>query len=483
MKHIAPILLSTLWAAGCAGPDALSPDLGRLYDRTAQRIGDDRNPVIVVPGILGSRLIEPSSGQVVWGAFTYGAADVDFPDGARLVSLPMGEGPLVSLRDEVQPDGVLQSLEANVGPFRVTALEPYKAIIRSLIAGRYLDRDLARTAWTVPRSVLQSEGPVDYAGLHFTCFQFGFDWRRDVSENAQRLDTLIREAAEIAGRARGLDGPSRVDVVAHSMGGLVLHYYLRYGAQPLPEDGSLPPVTWAGAELVERAIFVGTPNGGSVSALRQLVEGVSYSPTTPTYRPVVLGTMPSIYQLLPRSRHRRVVDAATGEPIGDLFDVATWERYGWGLADPAQDRYLRWLLPGTADAAGRRDIAFDHLAKCLARARQFQAALDVPAEPPKDLTMVLFAGDSEDTAGVLEVDPTHGHLRIGALEPGDGTVTRASALMDERTDHDWSPGLVSPIRWSQVVFLPRDHITLTGDAVFTDNLLFILLESARPSAR
>ena len=32
--------------------------------------GDDqRNPVIVIPGILGSRLVEESTGKVVWGAF------------------------------------------------------------------------------------------------------------------------------------------------------------------------------------------------------------------------------------------------------------------------------------------------------------------------------------------------------------------------------------------------------------------------------
>ncbi len=43
------------------------------------------------------------------------------------------------------------------------------------------------------------------------------------------------------------------------MGGLVLRYYLRYGAQPLPEDGSIPRLTWAGAANVANAILVATP--------------------------------------------------------------------------------------------------------------------------------------------------------------------------------------------------------------------------------
>src|SRR5262249_27473189 len=144
-------------------------------------------------------------------------------------------------------------------------------------------------------------------------------WRREISENASRLDELIRSAARLTQEARGTAEPVKVDVVAHSMGGLVLMYYLRYGTQPLPDDGSLPPLTWAGAQTVGHAILVGTPSAGSVLALRQLVEGVVYAPIVPEYRPAVVGTMPSIYELLPRDRHHRVVESQTGEPLTGLY--------------------------------------------------------------------------------------------------------------------------------------------------------------------
>lgn len=36
-----------------------------------------------------------------------------------------------------------------------------------------------------------------------------------------------------------------------------------------------------------------------------------------------------------------------------------------------------------------------------------------------------------------------------------------------------------PINWNGATFLPRDHIGLTKDEVFADNLLFKLLESPR----
>ena len=36
-------------------------------------------------------------------------------------------------------------------------------------------------------------GDVNWGDRHFTCFQFGYDWRRDIVESAQKLDTFIKE--------------------------------------------------------------------------------------------------------------------------------------------------------------------------------------------------------------------------------------------------------------------------------------------------
>ena len=63
--------------------------------------------------------------------------------------------------------------------------------------------------------------------------------------------------------------------------------------------------------------------------------------------------------------------------------------------------------------------------------------------------------------------------------PGDGTILRSSALMDERLGGDWTPDLRSPIAWSDVNFVFSDHRRITSDNNFTDNLLYLLLESQR----
>lgn len=451
--------------AGCGGGPR-SADLGLLYNEAAQGIGVERNPVIVIPGILGSKLEEPTSERPIWGSFTYGAADPDTAEGARLVALPMRRGAtLAELRDDVVATEVLDTLTLDVALIRGVQLGAYVDILKTLAAGKYRDQTLGES------------GAIDYAGQHYTCYQFAYDWRRDVSEQAAALHELVLGA--IASQPGGRTG--RVDVVAHSMGGLVLRYYLRYGPDPLPEDGSLPEPDWEGAAFVENAILIGTPSGGSVLSLEQLVEGVNFAAViTPTYRPAVLGTMPAIYQLLPRTRHGRVTDGATGEPV-DMFDPAAWERFGWGLAAADQDGVLRRLLPGVSDREERRAIALDHLRKSLARAEQFHRAIDLPGAMPAGPSLHLILGDAEPTPDTVSVDPRTGALRVTGTAPGDDTVARWSVLMDERTGGGYAPRLRTPIDFDSTLFLTSDHLGLTKDPLFSNFVLFTLLERPGPS--
>ena len=102
--------------------------------------------------------------------------------------------------------------------------------------------------------------------------------------------------------------------------------------------------------------------------------------------------------------------------------------------------------------------------------------MDREASPPEGLEIHLIAGDAEDTLATVEVDPRTGRIRDGQKRPGDGTVLRSSALLDERVGGTWSPGLRSPIDFDDVLFLANDHLGLTKDTNFSNNVLFLLLE-------
>ncbi|MCZ6836845.1 MAG: hypothetical protein O7G85_13800 [Planctomycetota bacterium] len=460
-------LIASTSLGGCTtSPSA--PNLGGIYNKAAQETSHNRNPVVVMPGILGSKLIDEESQRDVWGAFSGNYANPEKADGARLLALPMRMGaPLSELDDTVVANGVLDQLEVSIFGLNIQ-LNAYLNILGTLGVGGYRD------------SLLGESGAIDYGPGHYTCFQYAYDWRLDISQNARAFGAQIRKASRIAQEGMKLKTPPKVDVVAHSMGGLLLRYYLRYGDQPLPEDGSLPELTWAGAELIDHAILIATPNAGSAESLLQLVDGIRFAPFFPKFEAALLGTMPSLYQLLPRPRHGAYVDSKTGQPLGDeMYDADFWSEMNWGLADPDQDAMLVKLLPGVDDEGERRRIALDHLQKCLSVAQQFHAAIDVPATPPPGLHLHLFAGDADSTVSVLAINTTTGDVRVKAHAPGDGTVLRTSAIMDERVGQTWVPRVQSPIEWRTVQFIFRDHLGLTKDPQFTDNVLYLLLEQPR----
>jgi hypothetical protein len=261
--------LALLCLGGCAQRPR-TPDLALTCNRAAGHHGPERNPVIAIPGILGTRLVARDSVRVVWGPFDRGSADPARPEAARLIALPIGAGhALDGLRDEVEPAGALD-----------------------------------RGRLSVP-----------------------------------------------------------------------------------------------------------------------------------------------------------------GVPVGTL----------------AYAHMLAALEPAAAPAE-RRAAALDLQRRALERARRFQAGRDRPAAVPPGVELFLVAGDGQPTPSVVSVDSATGAVSVLGRADGDGTVTRASALMDERQGADRQPYVRSPIPFRHVMFLPAEHLGITQDATLRDNVLYWLLEAPRPEA-
>ena len=66
--------LLLVFLSGCTTSLRPAPDLGGIYNRAARSDHATRNPIIVIPGILGSKLVDAETGQPVWGAFVTEAA-------------------------------------------------------------------------------------------------------------------------------------------------------------------------------------------------------------------------------------------------------------------------------------------------------------------------------------------------------------------------------------------------------------------------
>lgn len=449
LRMIIPVIFGTAWLTGCADTRSFPPE--ESYAALARQNRREPNPVIVIPGILGSKLVDDASGRVVWGSFGTDAIHHRSAAGRRALALPMRKGAsLTSLTDDVRVDGTLGRLSLAPG----LGVNAYARLLKALAIGGYRP---------------ENKGGTD-AGEHLTCFEFGYDWRKSNATNAAALDDFIHEKTRLIQadslRRHGVRKEVKFDIVAHSMGGLLARYYLMYGRQPLRTDGLHPQVTWAGAKHVKRLIQVGSPNGGSVQAIQQMRNGMALNPLLPKFQSAVIGTFPSVYELLPRSIDRPLVDGS-GKFI-DPFDATVWEKFGWGLADPAQDRYLQQLLPNIANPAERRIIALDHQRKALDSAKAFQAALDCRCHLPAGVEMHTFYGDAVETDFRYQVD-SFGRITAISKLPGDGTVIRRSAMLSAP---DGGPG---PIPWTSRHAIHASHMTLPVRPEFIHSLLPLLL--------
>lgn len=464
-----------LFQLGCIATEKQeTADLARIYNPAASKHTLEFNPVIVIPGVMGSKLLDSTTGKSLWGDF-----DTNYIDLTQRNNLPLLALPLHGQKDSARghPNGVLDLLK-----FRALGMsnqqEVYAGIMGALGVGGFLDQQL-------------SASKIDWGKEHFTCFQFSYDWRLSNAANALRLHEFILEKrAYIRRHTKEIYGNAKVNVkfniVAHSMGGLVARYYLRYGNQALPKNGSQPKLNWAGAKYVDQLIMIGTPNAGSILTFNDLSDGLNLIPhwkrllfdvSLPEFSPTLIASYPSTFEMLPRTRHQPVLNLADNAVV-DLFDVELWDRQGWGILNPSEKENWALHMPELNSAEERRAAAKEHLRYNLKRAQQFQQALDRPAKPPSSLRISLFAGDSINTPRQIKIDLNTNERTDNDYLPGDGIVLRHSALCDERVGSSQSvtQALKSPISFSKVTFLPYEHIELTNNKTFIDNLLYQLLE-------
>lgn len=406
-------------------------DMARIHQEAAAR---PRNPVIVLHGFLGSRMKNVHTHQSVWGR-VLNAVRRGKPDD---LALPIDRLPLAANRDDLAAYEICDA---------ILGVKFYGAILDSLVqVGGY------------------RLGDIDDPRPGDTAFVFNYDWRRDNVEAAIALGRAIRKI-----KSRLHEPDMRFDLVAHSMGGLIAEYYLKYGAEDVLDRPGVADVTWAGAADIGRIVAIGTPHQGTLSAFRILNNGISR-----TLSPRELFTMPSVYQLLPPGRTGHFLDMGGNDVAIDLYDAQTWIDNRWSIWSPRE-----------AEIATVPKEAARFLKAALDRARAFHAALDRegPGLPPS-VPIHLFGSDCVPTLDKVIMNPGPGGTRLlftdGTapfknardleplmLAPGDGTVT-ADSLTGMGTLSPPSP-VVSTF------FFCATHGLLPANKGFQGNLFYVLL--------
>lgn len=422
------------------------PDLKRLY-----RVGTaDNTPVVLIPGAFGSRLRDRASGDELWPGpwwrilfSNYAELALDFdaatgqPHESKLEAYGIAEEAFG--QDFYRP--IIDTLTRHGGYVRATVGTPAKPGERRL-------------------------------------YVFAYDWRQDNVKSAQALHGLIE-----AIRRDHADPKLRVDLVAHSMGGLIARYYLRFGTRDVL-DGTPQLVTMAGAAQVRKLVLLGTPNLGSVSSLHAFLNGERVG--LKRIAPRTLATMPSGYQLFPHPLANWLVDIDGKALPDELFSADTWHRHAWSVYGAGSG------LDAADEAAMRRYFVHN-----LERARRFAWMLSVD-EPVSPIRLVLFGGDCHLTPARLLLERGDGTDKVRLapediaapragvaydelmLEPGDGRVTKPSLLARETLDPSAPQHEDSFLPVAYPFFLCVHHNVLTSNINFQDNLLNVLLSRQLP---
>lgn len=374
-----------------------------------------KTPIIIIPGVAGSELVNGKNKEVVW--FKPARAKDDD------LRLPISPN-LLGNRDGLLPGDIVRDIK--VLKF-LPQIEIYQKLIDSLEKrGGYRE-----AKWeTATRADAQD-----------TFFVFPYDWRRDNVESSRLLIRKIEALKRRLGN-RNL----KFNVVAHSMGGLVARYAAMYGDRDIPRGTPRP--TWAGARNFNKIFLLGTPNEGSIDTLDSLLNGFSIIggglnlPFLQNLSEFDVFTLPAMYQLLPHQDSFVAYDENLKRIAIDIYDPKTWETYNWVSWD--DEGFEKNFSP-----LEKRQVRA-YFRVVLARAKRFQEALNANTSAKIPVSFYLMGADCKETqAAVLLLrdtkknrwetqfkDSSFKNSRdekissevLGKLlrSPGDGVVTKRS---------------------------------------------------------
>lgn len=390
-----------------------------------------RNTLIFLPGILGSKLIDPNANdpdaRAVWGGNVF--------DDPRLL---LGS----------------TKLEAEI--FDEVELRAFVARLKVSIYGQALNQLRLR-------NILQKS----------ELLVFPYDWRQSNVTSADRFEEfLCKNAGEVSG--------TDIVFVAHSMGGLVLKswfasYYDRERSC-LQQNSQTPDI--------HEVVFVGTPHYGSPKIVKTLFEGYSMLPVSVLNSHFTEGinkygySFESLYELLPAQHNPEcrqalqglnlapalILDNVPSNTFIDLFDAKL---------------YREWKLPRTMAEAQRVEFHERRLQGILDKAKIINCGLATYDFPKlgKDKVVTYFGKKPvKDTDLRYLLSPDQRRLRFNL-----GSSPPLSELDADKTELDFGDGTVTmdAASWRGIINNEkhrRDCVATHGELMDNDGVQSYLLD-------
>lgn len=225
-------------------------------------------PVVFVPGILGSELVD-QSGTKVWGPLI-----------PSLRNFHRLEFPRDSALDEIRSSGLVNEVQI-LGPFKI---DQYSGLLRTL------------------KELGFQEG--------HDLFLFPYDWRQSNFDTAAELRNFVRGKPALRGRYR---------ILAHSMGGLVARIFIdRYSEGKRVDRLITLGTPHLGSHSALRPLLEG------FGAIQNVLAGGSE-----TVRRIAF-SLPSLYEMLPFYSGCCLYEQSGNSPERvDLLLDATWNSFTW----------------------------------------------------------------------------------------------------------------------------------------------------------
>ncbi|MEK7176009.1 MAG: alpha/beta hydrolase, partial [Patescibacteria group bacterium] len=305
-------------------------------------------PVIIVPGIMGSYLNKEDDTEVWMNLFK-----MVLPGDEYLDDLKLSESGLSSV--VLEATEIVKSV--NVPLFQ---RDNFLGLINEFSDLNYVENEIL--------------------------FTFPYDWRLDIESSSSNLKNKINQI-------KSEFGVEKVDLVAHSMGGLLVKKYLKdYGG-----------------DSVEKFIDIGTPHTGSPESFKILSFGETGIAILNREKiKEISQNMPSVYQLLPSRNYFNDSDSNYKYYVFDAVN--------------GSDRLTFDQTTSYLKSAGRNSTLVD-------RADAFHQEIDNLNPADYGVETYNFVGCGTPTVGQFYIlDNTDGHYIYNIkMINGDGTVPLKSA--------------------------------------------------------